>query len=143
MQLLIFTLFLTAALRTFGVTSTEIVAATLCAEARGEGARGMRAVLEVIDRRAVDRHLTAAQVCLQRKQFSCWNGDRREMFRRMKACPEFASALRMSREASARKRPQLTKGATHYCAIASRPEWSIGLRPVVIIGNHKFYRLDA
>ena len=54
--------------------ASEIVAATLILEAGGEYAYGsMQAVHEVILNRAVKRRLTPKQVCLQRKQFSCWN----------------------------------------------------------------------
>ena len=59
------------------VNASEIVAATLILEAGGEYATGsMEAVNEVIRNRAAKRKLTTKQVCLQRKQFSCWNSGR-------------------------------------------------------------------
>jgi hypothetical protein len=49
------------------------VALTILAEARGEGLRGMAAVACVIAQRAKERCITPKEVCLQRKQFSCWD----------------------------------------------------------------------
>ncbi len=51
----------------------EIIAITILAEARGEGEAGMYAVAAVIAQRANDKKVTPEQVCLKRKQFSCWN----------------------------------------------------------------------
>ena len=55
------------------LTQQEIVAITILAEARGEGKSGMYAVACVISQRAKERKKSAAQVCLQPFQFSCWN----------------------------------------------------------------------
>ena len=55
------------------VNASEIVAATLILETGGEYTTGsMDAVNEVIRNRAAQRKLNTRQVCLQRKQFSCW-----------------------------------------------------------------------
>jgi hypothetical protein len=54
-------------------TPEETVAITILAEARGEGKSGMYAVACVISQRAKERKKSAAQVCLQPWQFSCWN----------------------------------------------------------------------
>ena len=51
----------------------RIVALTILGEARGEGKRGMYAVGCVIQKRASERNLTPAKVCLQPWQFSIWN----------------------------------------------------------------------
>ena len=53
----------------------DIIAATIIMEAGGEYHVGaLEGVYEVIMNRAKKRNKTPAQVCLQRKQFSCWNG---------------------------------------------------------------------
>lgn len=49
-----------------------VLACTLMAETSGEGYMGRRAVASVIVTRSVERKIPATQVCLQRKQFSCW-----------------------------------------------------------------------
>ena len=52
----------------------HVVALTILAEARGEGREGMELVAGCILQRSIDRNMTMRQVCLQRLQFSCWNG---------------------------------------------------------------------
>lgn len=51
----------------------NVVARTLYMEARGEGASGMSMVMTVIWNRAGGDKAKFADVCLARKQFSCWN----------------------------------------------------------------------
>jgi len=53
---------------------TKIVAITILAEARGEGEAGMYAVGACIAQRAFERKKTPQEICLQKFQFSCWNG---------------------------------------------------------------------
>ena len=42
-------------------------------EARGESTLGRYAIATVISTRAIERNLSPLQVCLQPRQFSCWN----------------------------------------------------------------------
>ena len=83
------------ALSNLSANQSEIVAATLILEAGGEYAEGaMQAVHEVILNRAVKRRLTAKQVCLQRKQFSCWNsGKIAALLAKSKRHPRWHEAL--------------------------------------------------
>ena len=69
------------ALMAFGAFGDEvltlderIVALTLLGEARGEGVDGMLAVGMVVQQRSIERKKRPATICLQPKQFSCWNG---------------------------------------------------------------------
>ena len=55
-------------------TDVEILAKTLYGEARGEGYNGLLAVATVIYNRAKGDKFKFIKVCLQAKQFSCWNG---------------------------------------------------------------------
>ena len=65
------------AFKGYGLTHEQkIVALTILGEARGEGKAGMYAVACVIQQRALNRTMSAARVCKQRKQFSCWNSKR-------------------------------------------------------------------
>ena len=57
-----------------------VVASTILAEARGEGRGGMYAVAAVISQRALKRKISPAKVCLERRQFSCWNNIPRKNF---------------------------------------------------------------
>ena len=39
--------------------------------------------------------------------------------------------------------PDITKGANHYCTLKTKPYWvKKGEKPVKVIGNHKFYKLN-
>jgi len=65
----------------YSVDAANIISYTLYAEARGEPFDGMKAVAAVIQTRARRAKISMAEVCLQSKQFSCWNG--------LRAVPEF------------------------------------------------------
>jgi spore germination cell wall hydrolase CwlJ-like protein len=118
-----------------------IVALTILGEARGEGSGGMYRVACVIQQRETNRGLSAKKVCLQRRQFSCWN----------KAAPSRALlntdqgkyALKLAALIVAGK--DLNRGiisnADHYCTLRTRPKWAKGQKAVAVYGNHKFYKL--
>lgn len=53
--------------------------------------------------------------------------------------PAFAVALRVARRAMAGAGSDLVAGATRFHAIIDRPEWTIGLVPVAMIGGLLFY----
>jgi len=74
---LIFCLLTTTALASL---EEKVVTLTLLAEARSESANnyeGMKAVGQVILNRSRNRGLTPRMVCLQPKQFTCWNSPRK------------------------------------------------------------------
>jgi len=137
----------------------RIVALTLLGEARGEGAIGMYAVGCVIEKRSANRNLTLAQVCREGRQFSCWNkGGEKHMDlvgRILKADTKEAKyAKTLARAMTAGDLEQsYTSYADHYCTLATKPSWSykiikegnkeikISIKPVKIIGQHKFYKL--
>lgn len=54
--------------------SAGIVADTVFCEARGESFRGRLAVATVIWNRHVETGRSLENVCMRRRQFSCWNG---------------------------------------------------------------------
>jgi N-acetylmuramoyl-L-alanine amidase len=123
----------------------EVLAAVLLAEARGEGEVGMRAVAEVVRRRA-DAQGVSMLVVLKPGAFSSLNGTNRDaLLRRFHRHAQFPQALEIARLAY--NRPEalgnLTRGANHFTHKRERPYWSDGYRPVVIIGNHAFYRLPV
>ena len=132
--------------------SERIIALTLLGEARGEGERGIFAVACVIQRRNWEKKITPAQVCLEKEQFSPWNGVDRQGNYRLKKESELYHlwdskhmmyARRLARCVN-RKNTVLmdvTNGANHFCNINSNPYWVKGKKPVIIIGKHKFYKL--
>lgn len=117
---------------------SEIVAATLILEAGGEYAYGsMQAVHEVILNRAVKRRLTAKQVCLQRKQFSCWNsGKIAALLAKAKRHPRWHEALAIVHSAPT----NYTGGADHYHADYCDPYWASSMQKTCKIGRHIFYK---
>ena len=120
------------------VNASEIVAATLILEAGGEYATGsMEAVNEVIRNRAAKRKLTTKQVCLQRKQFSCWNSGRiDQLLAKAKRHPRFSEAMTIVNGAST----NYTGGADHYHADYCNPYWASSLKKTCTIGKHLFYK---
>jgi len=132
--------------------AVSIVARTLWGEARGEGALGMEAVAGVI-RNRWDRRWGGAQdaveVCLARKQFSCWNAGDPNLARmeRVMRSPDdsYLEACSIARELLAGTLRDRTDGATHYIAstLRQRPGWLQDLRLCAVIGNHEFYKGGA
>lgn len=134
----------TVVLLTSGVLSAaskqdEIVAATLIAEAGGErGTKGMEAVNEVIHNRSVKRKISKAEVCLQKWQFSCWNGVSVESgIAKAKKHPKWSEALRIATSSNITNH---TNGADHYHTIQVNPSWNKKLKKTVTVQNHIFYR---
>lgn len=122
---------------------TEIVAATLILESGGErDERAMGAVLEVIQNRGRQRKMALDAVCLQRLQFSCWNGISAEVgITKAKRHPKWSRAVELATKSVT---TNYTNGATHYHASYMRtfPRWAKGgkLRKTAHIGLHIFYK---
>ena len=124
----------------------EIVALTLMGEARGEGWRGLYAVACVIQKRAEERKLTPAQVCLQPKQFSCWKNKIsiatcKNLLKTNKEKAKYAKLLARSICKGWKLVQAFTGEANHYHANYVKPYWIKGKKPTKIIGNHIFYKL--
>jgi hypothetical protein len=138
----------------------RIVALTLMGEARGEKAMGLYAVACVVNQRMKERKLTAAQVCWQDKQFSCWNrkgGGRKKIEDLNPLLLEERSnyAIKLAIDLCKGKNfeRRIVGFANHYCTLDAKPFWTfktivregkdvkIPIPPVMIIGNHKFYKL--
>lgn len=119
----------------------EVVAATLYHEARGEGAKGMEAVASVIYNRARQkrwRKLGYAGVCLQRKQFSCFNRGFRAPAPKT---PVDRAALKTCRAIAARiadGKFTPSHGGNHYCTTTCAVAWKAQLKQPVTIGRHIF-----
>ena len=133
----------------------EVVAITLMGEARGEGEMGLYAVGCVIQKRAQERKLTLAQVCLQSKinkngvrvwQFSCWKDKPyiETMKRLLEANTEQAKYAKMLARAICKGHmlaQHFTGNANHYHASYVTPYWIKGYKPTKIIGKHLFYKI--
>jgi N-acetylmuramoyl-L-alanine amidase len=156
------------ALMAFGAFGDEvltlderIVALTLLGEARGEGVDGMLAVGMVVQQRSIERKKRPATICLQPRQFSCWNGMGIRAAGR-KWFSEDRNATAYARELAR----QIVKGdkldrskvgfANHFHAkwvtkenedgekekvLMELPYWAKDQNATKTIGNHIFYRL--
>lgn len=119
----------------------EVVAATLILEAGGErNDHGMVAVYEVIQNRARIKKKSLMEICLARKQFSCWNGttDISKTIERAKKHKKWNEALYVVDNAVD---SNCTKGATHYHSNKiAPPYWTKQMTHVATVGNHIFYK---
>jgi spore germination cell wall hydrolase CwlJ-like protein len=128
------------------LTDTQIVAMTILGEARGEGKAGMYAVACVVSQRSINRDTTPAEICLQRKQFSCWqnqfssNQTPKSTFERMLKTKEGVYAMLLAKNIKGLDR-KFVKYADHYVTLKTQVYWMNGHRPVIVIGNHKFFKL--
>lgn len=126
-----------------------VVAATVLGEAEGESPEGKLGVAFVIRNRASNQTgqwpRDGARVCLQPRQFSCWDdpGRRRVMVdpRGHTTSKAWSDSFVAAVQAFFGLTEDPTHGANHYCTIATYPTWAEGKAPVATIGNHKFYRL--
>lgn len=127
-----------------------VLAKTLWGEARGEGTRGMEAVSAVILNRFRTRYRgrqSIEAVCLDPKQFSCWNENdvNLPLMQRIDAAPDadFRDAMSVASRALDGEISDPTYGSRHYVATTlparAMPDWLRGKTPVVVIGRHAFY----
>ena len=125
----------------------DIVARTALAEARGEGETGMRAVCHAIRNRVTDKRWgnTYIQVCLQPRQFSCWNKSDPNLSVVTSADlddPVYKVAYSIACEVLSGESEDITLGANHYFATSiDPPYWASEDKFTVTIYHHKFYRL--
>ena len=116
----------------------DVVIATIILEAGGEYHVGaLEAVYEVIMTRAEKRNMSPADVCLQKWQFSCWNGMVVEdQIDKAKNHPRWHIAQNILG-----KETNYTKGADHYHAnYIDPPYWAKSMKKTTAIGQHIFYK---
>jgi N-acetylmuramoyl-L-alanine amidase len=130
----------TAPAQTVTVTASDIVTATLILEAGGEYSEGaMQAVYEVIVNRSTKRELMQYEVCLERLQFSCWNGsvqDKLAQLDKAKRHPRWREAFAITLQPVT----SYTGGADHYHADYCNPYWNKHMKITAKIGRHIFYK---
>lgn len=121
---------------------------TLVAEAKNQGYIGMLAVAEVIRTRAKDRNLSFERVCLQPKQFSCWNNVQKG-FASVYDVLNYTSEKNMQTIHDTAKKAwkdsattNITKRANLYHAVYVHPKWSKSpkVHYITAVGKHLFYR---
>lgn len=137
----------------------DIMALTVWAEARGEGVKGQSAVAWVIRNRWEhprwwSRHRdsvpddTIAAVCLDPWQFSCWNptDPQRKVLIDPKTLErsDVKSIRQVCEEVLLSEVLDPTDCSDHYCntKIIKYTNWAKVRKPVKVIGNHSFYRIE-
>jgi spore germination cell wall hydrolase CwlJ-like protein len=128
----------------------KAVAAVLMGEAWSEGIQGMTAVAEVIHQRSLDKKKTPLQVVMARggrvHAFSCLNGTTMgALITRYSRKADYDKALEIAQAVCEEpdKLPGLTQAANHFTLATEQPYWAYGKQPVVIIGQHAFYKLKS
>ena len=130
----------------------KIIAQTILGEARGEGKQGMYAVACVIKQRMKLESFpnTAKGVCLEASQFDFWtqrdsvtwdDTHRATVSRLMNHDIEMVRYAKMLAININKMDLNWSKHADHYCTININNYWTQGQKPVLIIKNHKFYKL--
>jgi len=124
------------------------LARTLYGETRGEPEEGIEAVANVILNRVKSNRYpnSISKVCLQRRQFSCWNPEDPNfgIIRNLVpgANPKFDMILKIASTAVLGGLPSLVGDALFYHAVGIKPSWVInspGAQLVKQIGHHLFW----
>ncbi len=123
----------------------DIMAKTMWGESRNQDTSGQIAVASVIKNRAEARRWygdTPKEVCLKEWQFSCWNeGDpnKQKMENLPKVDEDYLKLLGIAYLVMTGQLQDNTNGSTHYHTTNIMPKWAQDQKPVVVIGDHKFY----
>lgn len=134
----------------YGQEDIDIVARTLWGEARGENYQGRVAVAWVIRNRATKSPAynwpnTPKAVCLQPKQFSCWNDNDPNLSELKQVTTQdsiFKECLDIARFVLTKDISDPTHEADHYYANwIKTPSWAVGQKVTATIGKHRFYKL--
>lgn len=127
----------------FSAQDRDDVINTVIAEAAGEGADGMAAVVNVIRNRADRRGLSLGDVVRQPKQFTGYEAPGPEALKAMRdpALRERVGSL-IDRALSG-ELPDATGGADHYHADSVSPGWAAKMPRTATLGGHLFYDSGA
>lgn len=125
----------------------QLMAATVWAEARSDGAAGMLSVAWVIVNRTKQPDKFAAsvgKVVRQPYQFSVWlpgDANRSRLATVDESDPHYLLSLWACLAALTGSQPDITGGAVHFihAGMNPRPRWTLGLRQTVRVGSHIFF----
>lgn len=122
----------------------EVLARTLWAEARGESYDGKVAVAHVILNRVKHPSWgdTIKEVVLQRKQFSCFNSNDKNLPKLISANDEqYYICLDIAEKVIRGEIKDPTHGSCYYInPKLCNPSWTKKLKKQTSIGNHTFYK---
>jgi N-acetylmuramoyl-L-alanine amidase len=109
----------------------ECMAKNIYHEARGEGLKGMQAVIEVTHNRAIQRNKTICEIVYEKKQFS-WTNSKRKQVRDLEEKKQVVIDWYVSPT-------NHTKGSTYFHAAYVSPKWKHHFKRQTKIGKHIFY----
>tara|TARA_R110002012_G_scaffold227044_1_gene399211 strand:- start:608 stop:1015 length:408 start_codon:yes stop_codon:yes gene_type:complete len=127
------------------LTDITAMAGTMWGESRNQKIEGQIAVAHVINNRVKKRSWygkTIKEVCLKDWQFSCWNEDdpnRDKIIALNHGDREYLQMVGIAYLITLGKIADNTYGSTHYHTKTINPKWVENNKPIVIIGDHKFY----
>ena len=131
------------------LTEITIACLTLMGEASVCNETEMRAVARTIQVRSEDRRLTIRQVCLQPKQFSCWNGykAKRKLLKAYKdgtirRNPAWRMAQRVALDMYAKQLNGLPRWNHYHNPSLCNPKQAKDYTQTKVIGHHVFGRID-
>ena len=128
----------------------EIMAKTIYGEARGEykkeGVKALEAVGHVIMNRSLATSFPVSSICLQPKQFSCWNENdpnRKIIENATLSDPIFRICYIVAKKIICGECEDITGGANHYYSrhLKRIPYWAKNRISTIQIGNHLFFKL--
>lgn len=126
-----------------GATERDLdtLARTLYGEAEAGNAADAKAIASVVMNRVRYRNWpnSAAEVCLQPWQFSCWNANDPNRARILAAQgPWFERCREIGLKALTGKLEDPTSGSTHYYAtFVKKPKWAKGKQPVYRVTHNR------
>jgi len=120
----------------------ELLAACITLEAVSEGELGMKAVLNVIHNRSIERKLSYTDVVLEPYQFSCFNDGVDILFAKHLAGSQWEVALNLVDILLSGYLLDITNGANHYHTTnITAPYWSDPNKEVFRFRRHVFFKL--
>ena len=122
----------------------SLLALAIWREARGESFLGKIAVAEVVKERVESKRWPAKyeDVILQPWQFSAFNKNDPNAFKFPNPeTHEWKESYYAAYDTYFGDNSGVAKGANHYVVKGVNPFWAVGHEPVVVIGQHEFYKL--
>ena len=125
-----------------------VLAQTVLGEAEGEHFRGKVGVAWCVINRSRDGRWPKkiSEVCLQPKQFSCFNKSSPRLkimreIRRYVSEKTWQDCFAAATLAYLGLEPDPTGGSNHYVTLETHPRWAKDKEPTSIVGGHKFWKL--
>lgn len=112
-----------------------IIAMTIFMESAGEPTAGKEAVATVIHNRAIQRKLTPEDVCMEERQFTCWNNPKKL---RAFDGEEWETSMKLAKLIVTKRFKPKATWDHFYNPKNAKPTWRKKLRNVERIGNHIF-----